>query len=372
MQARDFIDALQADFFAGVPDSQLKHMCNFLLSKYGQDPQHHVIAANEGNCVGLAAGYHLATGKVPVVYMQNSGEGNAVNPITSLTSPDVYAIPVVFVIGWRGEPGVHDEPQHAQQGRVTNELLDVLGIAHMKVDTSTEPADIVAAMEEWQPLLAEGKSVAFVVGKGALQGESGGARDNGSSLTRECAVELVAQAAGEDPIVSTTGKISRELFEIRERAGQDHSRDFLTVGSMGHASSIALGIAAQKPEKLVWCVDGDGAVLMHMGSLAHAGNVQQSNFVHVLMNNEAHESVGGYPTVGTIDFPAVALACGYKSACSVDTEDSLREKLLCAREAENRPAFIEVKCAIGSRGDLGRPTTTPRQNKEAFMKHLED
>ena len=372
MQARDFIDVLQADFFAGVPDSQLKHLCNFLLTKYGQDPAHHVIAANEGNCVGLAAGYHLATGKVPVVYMQNSGEGNAVNPIASLTSPDVYAIPVIFVIGWRGEPGVKDEPQHAQQGRVTNELLDVLGIAHMKVDTATTPADVAAAMEEWQPLLAEGKSVAFVVGKGALEGDASAKRDNGSALSRESAIELVAQAAGEDAIVSTTGKISRELFEIRERAGQDHSRDFLTVGSMGHASSIALGIAAQKPEKLVWCIDGDGAVLMHMGSLAHAGSTQQSNFVHVLMNNEAHESVGGYPTVGTIDFPAVALACGYKSACSVDSAEALREALQSAEDVEARPAFIEVKVAIGSRSDLGRPTTTPQENKNAFMKHLSE
>ena len=372
MQASDFIEALQADYFAGVPDSQLKHMCNFLLTKYGQDPAHHVIAANEGNCVGLAAGYHLATGKVPVVYMQNSGEGNAVNPIASLTSPDVYAIPVVFVIGWRGEPGIHDEPQHAQQGRITNELLDVLGIAHMKVDTSTTPADIEAAMADWQALLAEGKSVAFVVGKGALEGKSGTARDNGSTLSREQAIELVAKAAGEDAIVSTTGKISRELFEIRERAGQDHSRDFLTVGSMGHASSIALGIAAQKPNKLAWCIDGDGAVLMHMGSLAHAGNTHLDNFVHVLMNNEAHESVGGYPTVGSIDFPEVALACGYESACSVDSEEGLHEELLRVAKAEERPAFIEVKCAIGSRSDLGRPTTTPRENKEAFMRHLGD
>lgn len=370
MDANDFTKALGADFYAGVPDSQLKALCTYLMSEYGIDPAHHVIAANEGNCVGLAAGYHMATGKVPVVYMQNSGEGNVVNPVASLTSRDVYGIPMMFVIGWRGEPGVKDEPQHAQQGRITNELLDVLEIEHFTVSVDTTIEELCEAVARFRPALEAGGSVAFVVRKGALTCDGKPDYGNDFTMTREEIVELVSAAAGDDPIVSTTGKASRELFEIREARGEGHGRDFLTVGSMGHASSIALGIASAKPETRVWCIDGDGAVLMHMGSMAVIGSCAPKNFVHIVVNNQAHETVGGMPTVAKgIDVPAVALACGYKKALSVADEAGLSAALAEVASAEG-PILLEAKCSLGARADLGRPTTTPQQNKEAFMAHL--
>ena len=370
MDVREFTEAIRANFYAGVPDSQLKALCTFLMGEYGIDPAHHVIAANEGNCVGLAAGYHMATGKVPVVYMQNSGEGTVVNPVASLTSRDVYGIPMVFVIGWRGEPGVHDEPQHVQQGRITNELLDVLEIEHFTVGSETTADDVREAMSRFRPVLDGGGSVAFVVRKGALSCDGKPDYGNDYTMTREEIVKVVSAAAGDDPIVSTTGKASRELFEIREARGEGHGRDFLTVGSMGHASSIALGIAASKPEMRVWCIDGDGAALMHMGSMAVIGSCAPSNFVHVVVNNQAHETVGGMPTVAnTVDLPAVALACGYKLALSADDRASLDAALAEALRSEG-PVLVEAKCAIGARADLGRPTTTPQQNKEAFMDFL--
>lgn len=371
MQASDFIDALGCDYFTGVPDSLLKHFCACLMGRYGVDPAHHVIAANEGNCVGLAAGYHLATGKVPVVYLQNSGEGNIVNPVASLISPDVYAIPVVFVIGWRGEPGVKDEPQHIQQGQVTLELLDVLGIDYRIVDSQTTQRGIEDFMASCAGDLARGRSVAFVIKKGSFSASNDLGYGNSQSLLREDAIEEVAAHAAVDPVVCTTGKASRELFEIRERARDTHERDFLTVGSMGHASSIALGIAASQPNRRVWCLDGDGAVLMHMGSLAVVGTSGAGNIIHVVINNEAHESVGGMPTVaGQIDLPGIARACGYRNSGSASDRDGLAALLDAARENEG-PTFIEIKCALGSRLDLGRPTTTPLENKMGFERFLQ-
>ena len=371
MQVDRFVRALGADFYTGVPDSQLKALCNYLMNTYGVDPSHHLIAANEGNSAALAAGYHLATGKVPVVYMQNSGEGNVINPLASLLSPEVYAIPMIFVIGWRGEPGVHDEPQHVYQGEVTVKLLDVMGVASFVVGPDTTEQELNAAMERFRPLLAAGKDVAFVIRKGALSCSEKVSYQNAYALNREEALRHIAAAAKDDPIVSTTGKISRELFELRTAQGEGHERDFLTVGSMGHSSSIALGVALQRPERTVWCVDGDGAALMHMGALAIIGSVQPTNLIHVVLNNAAHETVGGMPTVmGRVDLPGVARACGYPEAVSVDTYERLDEELRKARLLGGL-RLIEVKCALGSRENLGRPTTSALQNKEAFMRMLE-
>ena len=370
MDARDFARVLGSDFYVGVPDSQLKALCAYLMAEYGIDPAHHLIAANEGSCVGIAVGHHLATGEVPVVYMQNSGQGNAVNPIASLTSEDVYRVPVIYVIGWRGEPGVHDEPQHVQQGKITLQLLDVLGIRHAVLSADDADEDFEASFDGLRPELAQGRSVAVVVRKGALSFASKPDYGNAYSMAREQAVAIVSEAAGDDPIVSTTGKASRELFEIREARGEGHARDFLTVGSMGHASSIALGIAAAKPGVRVWCIDGDGALLMHMGALAVIGACAPGNFVHVVLNNEAHETVGGMPTaVRSGDACAVALGCGYRRTWTACTADELRDALDQAMRSEG-PVLVEVKCALGSRADLGRPTTTPIENKDAFMRHL--
>ena len=309
MIVKNFVDIIGSDFYTGVPDSQLKALCNYLMDKYGIDPKHHIIAANEGNCTALAAGYHLATGKVPVVYMQNSGEGNIINPVASLLNDKVYAIPVIFVVGWRGEPGIHDEPQHIYQGEVTVKLLEDMDIVTFVVGQDTSEKELSAKMEEFRKILASGKDVAFVIRKGALTDAPKVEYKNDNKMIREEIIKHIVAASGEDPIVSTTGKASRELFETRVANDQSHKYDFLTVGSMGHSSSIALGVAINKPEQCIWCIDGDGAVLMHMGSMAVLGSNKPKNLIHVVINNGAHETVGGMPTVATdIDLVGVAKA----------------------------------------------------------------
>lgn len=358
------------DFFTGVPDSQLRALCDFLMDEYGTGPVHHIIAANEGNAAAIAAGYHLATGKVPVVYLQNSGLGNIVNPAASLLNDKVYAIACLFIVGWRGEPGVHDEPQHIFQGEITLRLLEDLDIPAFVIGRDTTDEQVRAKLEEYRSLFAEGKQAAFVVRKGALEYEGRHVYANAHSMTREQAIRHILRASGDDPVVSTTGKASRELYELRQAQGQGHGHDFLTVGSMGHSSSIALGIAMHKRDRRVWCVDGDGAAIMHLGAMAVIGAGRPENLIHIVLNNEAHESVGGMPTAaGRVDLPAVARACGYAVAVSVSAPGELDAALESAK-GSGQLAFIEVKCAIGARSDLGRPTSTPRENKAAFMAEL--
>lgn len=358
-------------FYTGVPDSQLRALCDCLMEGKGIGGEH-VITANEGNAVALAAGEYLATGRIPVIYMQNSGIGNAVNPILSLTSEKVYGIPCVFIVGWRGEPGVQDEPQHIHQGELTIRLLEDLGIKTYVIDEGTSEEDIRQELAECGQWFAQGRSLAFVVKKNALQNEAKISYRNSFVLLREQVIECITEAAGQDVIVATTGKAGRELYEVRERRGQSHKYDFLTVGSMGHCSSIALGVALNKPDKKVWCIDGDGAVLMHMGAMAVIGNRRPKNLVHVVINNEAHESVGGMPTVSaTMNIPQIALGCGYEWAASVQTMEELKEKLQQAKAAAVL-SLIEVKCAVGARADLGRPKASPKENRDIFMEYLQD
>lgn len=370
MRVEKLVEIIGSDFYTGVPDSQLKALCNYLMNIYGIDPMHHIIAANEGNCTALAAGYYLATGKVPVVYMQNSGEGNIINPVASLLSEKVYAIPTVFIIGWRGEPGVHDEPQHIYQGEVTIKLLEDMGIAAFIIGKDTKDDEVSDKMDEFRTMLAAGKDVAFVIRKGAISYQGETEYKNSNLMSREEIIRHIVNISGEDPIVSTTGKASRELFETREFNEQSHKYDFLTVGSMGHASSIAFGIAVNKPEQRIWCIDGDGAVLMHMGSMAVIGANKPKNLIHVVINNGSHETVGGMPTVAdSINLAAVAKSCGYPHVACIDTPEKLDMELVAARE-RNELCFIEVKSSIGAREDLGRPTTTALENKRNFMEYL--
>lgn len=370
MRAEDFTEILGCDFYAGVPDSQLKALCDHLMDRYGIDGRHHIIAANEGNCAALAAGYYLATGKVPVVYMQNSGEGNIINPAASLLNEKVYGIPMIFVVGWRGEPGVYDEPQHIYQGEVTIRLLEDMGIASFIVGEDTTREEMAERMTAFQDILREGRDVAFVVRRGALSYDGSVRYGNDNSMLREDIIRHIVEVSDTDPVVSTTGKASRELFEIRELRGQGHQYDFLTVGSMGHSSSIALGVALQRPERKIWCIDGDGAVLMHMGAMALIGANKPENLVHVVINNGAHETVGGMPTVaGQMDLTAVALGCGYPRAVRVSTFEELDRELNVAKEGRQL-VLIEALSSIGAREDLGRPTTTARENKERFMEEL--
>jgi len=357
------------DFFTGVPDSQLKPLCNYLMNTYGISNQH-VIAANEGNAVALAAGYHLATGKIPVVYLQNSGIGNIINPVASLMNDKVYSIPCVFIVGWRGEPGIHDEPQHIYQGEVTVKLLEDMDIRTFVIGKDTTEAELAATMQEFKKLLQIGKQVAFVIRKGALEYDGKVKYINLNQMVREDIIRHIVAATDKDIIVSTTGKASRELFEIREANKQSHAYDFLTVGSMGHSSSIALGIAMQKPDKKIWIVDGDGAALMHMGSMAVLGANAPKNVVHIVINNGAHETVGGMPTVAEkIDLVKIAEGCGYPDRICVNSFEEL-DRALDRAKTTPKLSFIEIKCSIGAREDLGRPTTTAKENKEIFMKNL--
>ncbi len=371
MNIVDLVKVIGSDFFTGVPDSLLRPLGDYLMDTYGVDGKHHIIAANEGNCTALAAGYHLATGKTPVVYMQNSGEGNIINPTASLLNDNVYAIPCVFIVGWRGEPGTKDEPQHIYQGKVTVKLLEDMDIKTFVIKKDTSLREAKAAMKEFKKLLAEGKSVSFIVSKGAISYDKKVSYKNTYNITRETAIKHIVSVSKNDPIVSTTGKASRELFEIREANNDGHSYDFLTVGSMGHSSSIALGIALNKPNNKIWCIDGDGSVLMHMGAMALLGANSPKNVIHIIINNGAHETVGGLPTVANkIDLCGIAKSCGYPHAIRVDNVDELDKELTMAKE-RNQLSMIEILCSIGAREDLGRPTTTALENKKNFMRYLD-
>ena len=384
-----FYDTLKdsgIDFYAGVPDSLLKNLCAYITDH--ADAAHNIIAANEGGAMGLAAGHYLATGQIPVVYMQNSGEGNIINPLASLTDPDVYNIPVLLVIGWRGKPGIHDEPQHVKQGKVTTGLLNVMGIDYTVLSKEEDKAEaqIKKAVAYMQ---TNNNCFALVIEKDTFDAYSlQNVEKNDLTMSREEAIQTVAAALGEkDVIVSTTGMISRELYEYRTAKNEGHERDFLTVGSMGHASQIALGIALAQPERRVWCFDGDGAAIMHMGGMAIVANKAPKNYIHVVFNNGAHDSVGGQPTVGLkIDFPAIAKAVGYKVTISVDNKDDLVKQLstlntphdpkerLLQQELSiiGGPIFLEIIVKKGNRKDLGRPTSSPIQNKEKFMPFLKN
>ena len=349
-------------FFTGVPDSLLKDFCAYIT---GNTEEHnHIIAVNEGAAVALACGYHLATGRIPLVYMQNSGIGNAVNPLLSLADTEVYRIPLVLVIGWRGEPGIHDEPQHIKQGKVTCSLFDTMGIPYAVLENTEEGAS--RQIETCFNTISETQSpYAFVIRKDTFAPYSFAKEENTASMKREEAIEVIASCR-DGIFVSTTGMISRELYELREKENPvNHDRDFLTVGSMGHASSIALAIALQRPQIQVTCLDGDGAALMHLGAFAAIGTKKPNNFCHIVLNNGAHDSVGGQPTIAPfIDLPAIARACGYVNIHKAKTMQELQNILANKNEGLT---FIEVMVKKGARKDLGRPKSSPVENKIAFM-----
>lgn len=367
IEVKDAYDALIAsgvDMFTGVPDSLLKNICAYITDNAPR--QKHIIAANEGNAVGIAAGHYLATDRPALVYMQNSGLGNAVNPLLSLADEKVYSIPMLLMIGWRGEPGVHDEPQHAKQGEVTLALLDAMRIPYVVLEQACQiQAQVALALQRKAP-------VALVIRKGTFGSyKLRNASHNDNPLSREEAMKLVVDHLHEhDMVVSTTGKLSRELFEYREARQQGHGHDFLTVGSMGHSSSIALGIALEQPSRRVFCFDGDGAFIMHTGALGIIGSMKPKNFYHILFNNGAHESVGGQPTIGyELDASGMAKASGYRQALQATTEQEMTAALQQLETIEG-PVLLELRVRIDSRDDLGRPTTTPIENKQAFMNEL--
>lgn len=368
IETQEFYDALvtrSLDFFCGVPDSLLANLCSCIFDNTSQE--HNIICANEGNAAAMALGYYVATGRCGVVYMQNSGEGNVVNPLLSLADPDVYSVPMLLVIGWRGEPGVADEPQHVKQGKVTCTLLDTMGIPYEVADPTrweSQLDDLVRKMRD------ESRPVALVIRKGTFAPYPFAAHVSNDSLLREEMLELVLEQVGNDDlVVSTTGKESREVFEIRERRGEPHDRDFLTVGGMGHTSSIAYGMAVGCPDRTVWCLDGDGSMLMHMGSFAVMGQRWPSNLRYVVNVNGAHESVGGQPNAASsLDVPAVLTACGLGNPVVAHTADDVRQGM---RELQDgRSLCMLVYTRQGSRDNLGRPTVSPSDNKRAMMARI--
>ena len=363
---KEFFAELSAngiEFFSGVPDSLLKSFCAYA----GKNAKKHIIAQNEGGAVALGAGYHLATGKIPLIYMQNSGIGNAINPLLSLCDELVYALPCLLLIGWRGEPGIKDEPQHIRQGEVTCELLNSSRIHYEILDPDCYKEQLNKAFKY---MITKSAPFALVARKGTFsEFKAENSTFFSTALSREKAIEICIKELKNSVFISTTGMASRELFELRESLNQSHTSDFLCVGNMGHASSIALSIANEKKNSHIVCIDGDGATLMHMGAMAIIGSQKPKNLLHIVLNNAAHDSVGAQPTCANkIDLCAIAKACGYDKAICANDEISLQNAL---NGIKNELTFLEIKVKIGARSDLGRPTTTPAQNKKNFMEFLQ-
>tara|TARA_B100000780_G_scaffold222692_1_gene161791 strand:- start:1264 stop:2400 length:1137 start_codon:yes stop_codon:yes gene_type:complete len=361
------------NFYTGVPDSLLKFFCAFITDV--ADAEKHIIAANEGAATSLGIGYHLATNQVPLIYMQNSGLGNVVNPITSLADPQVYSIPMILMIGWRGEPDHKDEPQHVKQGAITLELLKVLDIPFEILDTKSNDIEAKKIID----LLAtkaknNNQPVALIIKKNTFEKyELINKPIFDRTYTREEAIQqIIPEIPNNAILVATTGMLSRELFEYRSQRKEGHEKDFLTVGGMGHASQIALGISLQKKDNQVFCLDGDGSILMHMGSLAINGIVGKANFHHIVINNNAHDSVGGQPTVaGDIDLQKIASGMRY-SWCGLATSAEEIKKSLKIMQSIEGPTFLEIQVKTGNRKDLGRPTIKPEDNKYDFMRFLDE
>jgi len=360
----------KVNFFTGVPDSLLKDFCAYIADN--ADSREHIIAANEGGAVALAVGYHLATGKVPLVYLQNSGLGNMMNPILSLVDKEIYGIPMIIMIGWRGEPGVKDEPQHIKQGRVQNDLLKVMEIPYKVLDENIVNVETFIN-EIVEVATLQSSPIAIIIRQGLFETYKVIEKEFPEyAMSRENAIqEILRNLSGEEVVVSTTGKTSREVFEYRVANNQGNQNDFLTVGSMGHASQIALGIALFSNKKTV-CLDGDGAAIMHMGSLAISGTSKAKKFLHIVLNNGAHDSVGGQPTVAfNIDFVRIAKACGYKEALSISDEAEIAPALKKMLNIPG-PVFLEIRIRKGAREDLGRPTKSPLENKKLLMYTLDN
>ncbi len=369
IKPNDFYESLlscKVDFFTGVPDSLLKHICSYISDN--SQKEKHIISANEGGAIALAMGYHLATNNIPLVYMQNSGFGNTINPLLSLADPKVYSIPMILLIGWRGEPGGIDEPQHIKQGEISELLLKTLKIPYVVISKNTQNINQVLNKAV---KYAKDKSTPYsiLVKKGTFEPYSlKNKLETNYDLNREDAIIKITKLLSDnDIIVATTGKTSRELFEFRSKNNQGHQRDFLTVGGMGHANQIALGIALSKPNKKVYCFDGDGAILMHTGSLGIIGNLKPQNFKHIVFNNGAHDSVGGQPTIGfEISFSNIASNFKYNKTFTISKSEEF-DRIFKEFKISNGPNLLEILINKGARVDLGRPTKTPLDNKKDFM-----
>ncbi|MFG6366994.1 MAG: phosphonopyruvate decarboxylase [Lachnospiraceae bacterium] len=374
MKASIFLQELKKigiNTVAGVPDSTLKQFCDAIMLDAGKQFRHYV-TANEGAAVGLATGIYLATKQPCLVYLQNSGLGNIINPLASIANCEVYGIPMLFVVGWRGEPGKKDEPQHVYQGKVTDTLLEVMNVSYAVIDEATTKEQLSAIFEEAHHVMCDNRQYAIIVKKGTFEKEQEFLWKNGYNLVREDALRVILQNVYQNSyIISTTGKISRELYEQCEALYGNHDRLFMTVGGMGHASMIAYGVAQADKARRIVCVDGDGAVMMHMGALAFLAKQSPNNFLHIVINNAAHESVGAIPTgFSGQTYAQIAKSCGYKHVDTVRTDSDL-EKALQAASNRRELSMIEVMTALDSRADLGRPKESARENGIHFMESLQ-
>lgn len=364
------LDELGVDFACGVPDSLMEPLCSYLATR---PDDRHVVAANEGAAVGIAIGHYLSTTRPALVYLQNAGIGNAINPLVSLADPAVYGIPMLLLVGWRGQPGTSDEPQHMKQGQMMEPLLDALDLPWSTLPSDRDEAlaclaeALGEATERSSPyvLLVEKQTFA------PFEQSPPPTVDQNRLASREEALVALLDATNDEAVfVVTTGMLGRELYEYRESSGSPADRDFLTVGGMGHCCSIALGVAQQRPNREIWCLDGDGSALMHLGSLAVIGNQAPENLIHVVFNNGVHDSVGGQPTVmNTVELPKAALALGYRHASSVSDISTLVD-VVSELRARPGPSLIDLHVRPGNRAGIGRPDRTPAQAKTAFMAGL--
>lgn len=380
IDAQEFLDFLiknKIQSFYGVPDSLLKQLCKKLIDL----PESvHQISANEGTAIASAIGHHLATGETGCVYFQNSGLGNTINPLVSLASQDVYSIPILLIIGWRGEiedTGLQlkDEPQHIQQGQITLKQLEIIDI----------PYEIITPDEhKWEAKLAriikiskdESRPVAIICRKNTFKEKTlnnidknliNNQKPSRALISRENAIKIITRKIPKEiPIFSTTGMASRELYEFR-KANNQSPIDFYTVGGMGCASSIALGyLRGSSKIKKVVCIDGDGSAIMHMGGMFK--NAKEKGIIHIILNNDAHDSVGGQPTNAfDIDFKNLGLSLGYDYSLSITEEDEINKTLEKAINELDKSYLIEIKVSKGNRIDLGRPKEKPSENKKIFM-----
>lgn len=355
-------------FFTGVPDSYLNGFCNYALKNF---PEKNIIAANEGNAVGIAAGHYFASKEIPLVYMQNSGMGNIVNPLASLVDEHVYAVPMLLLIGWRGQPATGDWPQHELQGEITPGLLDVMHIPYCILsDENDRIAEIIKTAVDY--CRTNRKPYALIAPKGVMAGEKANNKDDVYPMSREEAIEIILDHMPENTIYSaTTGRATRELFFLRERRNEGKEHDFLNVGAMGHASSVALGIALEKPERKVVVLDGDSAAMMHMGAMTMVGKLDVPNFIHVVLNNGAHESVGGQPSAGhKIDFTKIAEACGYETMHHPVTNRGELIEAIKVLSSCGKAAFLDVRIHKGLSGKLPPLDFSHREAIDALIDEL--
>ncbi len=366
INAKEFIERLnelEINFFTGVPDSLMSSFSKSLHFDF--DDTNHIISTNEGSAIAAGMGYFLASKKVPLIYMQNSGLGNIVNPYSSLLHKKIYNIPFILLVGWRGEPGTLDEPQHIFQGEITLELLKLLQIDFVVIDENTKIENLLEIIEK---SVSQNEQLAIVVKKNTFESDPRSfSKSNGTVKRSEALKELICKFDKNSLFVSTTGKLSRELFELRVNNKQNND-DFYVVGGMGHASAIATGILDEIGEKKIICLDGDGSILMHMGHLSLVGKKNYKNFIHIVFNNSAHESVGGQPNnYEIIDRSKIFNGLGYKQIIFIKNISDIDKY-----DFNNLigPVYVEVEVENSSRNDLMRPDKPPNINKEMFIKKI--